>query len=194
MDKISYRTLIFLLLCISSCSDNDITSAFKALYLSKYAVEFPQNNAQYRNCINKPLPNCQLLIEKVQEGRNQLESLGSERAIRTAFRYINQYCPSGENRDEELCKGAIISFYFYNDDADDSLIRTLFSELSPIIQSEIFSQSSYEWFHNRQSTTPWIEIIENIPDEHMSRIYKDSTIRSIQSGVNNELRGIALID
>jgi hypothetical protein len=195
MEKIQHKTLVsaLLILALVSCNANSDNKAYRQLYLSKYAIDFPQTRAQYDRCRQKPVEPCRKLIEKAEDGKRRILSMGSSRAIEAAFNTIQEYCPDGSSEDEELCKGAIISLFLFDDEEKDRQIRALFTQLPQTVQSEIFGQSPYAWFSNRPQAKPWIQIIQSLPEVQLSTNDKNAVIQIFTHKLNLPLGGVSLL-
>lgn len=191
------RSALFSLLCfvmgLFGCEGMTLNHAYRNLYLSKYAIEFPDDQATLDNCIATQLATCIKLYEAAREGKQLILSTKPTVALNHVLTAIQERCRPDEQFDVELCKGAVVSLYFFSEPAQDEIILETFKKFPPALQSTILTDSPYAWFSNRPQPKLWEHYIQSLPESDFPRISKQQVIRLFGASIEDHKHGVVLL-
>lgn len=165
-----FITAFCMSLLFSACqSKKSIEEAYQHIYLSKYAIEFPKNKDMLANCINQQIQPCLKLYENAKKGKQLLLSKNSEQALQLTLNTIFTSCRSEKDHQDQICKGAIISLYFFDKPEEDKVILDQLKTAHGSVLSKLLGPSQYAWYSNRPDPASWISHLESLPPDAFPR-------------------------
>lgn len=185
--------LVWLLAALPGCSRGGLEQAYRDLYVSRHAIDFPSDQAALENCRSMRLTKCIAVYDQAKRGREAVLAAEPSKAMTHALDAAGERCLSGPRHDPELCEGALVSLYFFVDVAQDATLLDAMKRFQPGSQSVIFGGQPYEWFGNRPQPRLWVEFIQTLPESTFSRVSRRHVLELFLGAGGGGKRGAALL-
>lgn len=173
-----------MIVVLAGCSEGfRLDQAYRSIYLSKYAIDFPDSATKLDNCRTRNVESCIQLYEDARNGKQKLLSINADKALSHTLETIQQHCLLQSDPDRELCHGAIMALYYFRTEQQDQRILESFRQFSPELRRLIFGNSQFAWFSNRTNREAWIKYVGSIPEELFVKVAKQAVVNYFRTPV-----------
>jgi hypothetical protein len=176
-----------------ACRDHSLEAAYRQLYVSKYAIEFPASEEELQRCRRDKIQPCLSLVERAREGKNSLLAMGPARALDLTLGTIVSTCPSQRQEREEVCLGAIIALYFFREPDQDERIRHSLLKADRKVLEKVFSRSLFAWYGNRPQPQLWVQALKDLPRDVFPGNGKDVVMQAFAALDGQVAGGVTLL-
>ena len=163
----------------SPAAAQDLPDLFKQLTLSRLDRNFPAGEVALEKCRKNKEQLCLDVYAKVNQAKTALAGLAKSHAdatFNTTLQTIEKSCEQSSHEHDQLCIGAIIALYFFNQPEHDKKIQTLVNSVAKKTFHRIFV-TRYEWYFNRADAEDWIEFINALPESKLHSSIKPAITR-----------------
>lgn len=162
----------------SACRTDSLDEAYKRLYLSKYALDFPASEKDLDRCVRNKVKACLDLVETARKGKQLLQAVEPNKALQRTLETIIATCPSEEQSKQEACLGAIVALYFFREPEQDARILQKLIKADRQVLRKVFGPSPFAWYNNRPAPEVWIAALKELPPDYFPRNGKDPVLRA----------------
>lgn len=166
------------LLALFGCGTDSLDNAYRHLYLTKYAVDFPASEKALDYCESNRVKACLDLVALATDGKRRLLAVEPDKALDRTLSTIVASCPLEGPDQQELCLGAIVALYFFREpDLDARMLRVLMKADRAVLR-KVFSPSMFAWYYNRPQPKAWIDAVSKLPSDDFPRDGKASVLNA----------------
>jgi hypothetical protein len=168
--------LVVLMLFSGPCPAKDypgdgLRQAFSELGSLENYLDFPSSPERLNTCFKDSNSRCWELYARLRKAALKLFDHGTEAALQRTLKAVSEDCKAPAQDTPELfspwqiCYGAVSSFYFFPNDAEDRQIIESLRKLDQSILWNILVASkgySGDWTGNRPDKQRWVQFLSSL--------------------------------
>jgi len=182
------------LLATVCVNHGSLEEAYRRLYLSTFALEFPSSKEAFDICTRNQVQSCLELVARAREGKEMLRAVEPQTALEHTLEVIGSACPREGPDQQEVCLGAIVALYFFREREQDALILRAVLNADRATQRKLLGPVPFAWHGNRPEPERWIDALSKLPDDAFPRTGKDAVLKGFLSPPDsNDDGGVRLL-